>query len=369
MTGYEPSDRLHARVRAFIRATQAGAEPADGFDAIACELARFQAGAGGPVASMLRARGVDASCLSRVDDIPAVPTDAFKLRRVACHQERDDARVFRTSGTTAGVRGEHAMRTTATYQLAAISWARVMLFPDARKLRVLLLAPPPEAAHDSSLGFMLELFAREIGERSAWFVQEETLRTGLLRDAIAEARRDGAPVLLAGASFAFVHLLDSMQGDRWELPPSSRVMQTGGFKGRSREVDAAKLRRAIASAFGLEPRAVVSEYGMTELSSQAYEGTLRELIGMDSLAGPAGVFFAPPWMRVTAVHPESLAPVANGEEGIARIVDLANVDSAVALQTADRVRSKGPGFELLGRAAGAPPRGCSLGIDEILGGR
>jgi hypothetical protein len=104
---------------------------------------------------------------------------------------------------------------------------------------------------------------------------------------------------------------------------------------------------------------VVAEYGMTELSSQLYEGTL---------AGTArhGVYLAPPWVRVTAVDPTTLAPAATGAEGLARIVDLANVDSAVAIQTADRVRVLPEGVELLGRAPGAPPRGCSIAVDEML---
>jgi len=74
----------------------------------------------------------------------------------------------------------------------------------------------------------------------------------------------------------------------------------------------------------------------------------------------------PPWMRVTTVHQETLEPLPDGEIGIARIEDLTNVDSAVAVQTADRVRVMGNRFQLLGRTPGATPRGCSIGIDEIL---
>ena len=138
-------------------------------------------------------------------------------------------------------------------------------------------------------------------------------------------------------------------------------MLTGGFKGRSREVPEAELRAAIAAAFALPDASVVGEYGMTELSSQLYEGTL---VGTHDRHG---VYTAPPWVRVTAVDPDTLAPVARGEVGIARIVDLANVDSAVAIQTADRVRVSERGVELLGRLPGAVPRGCSLAIEEVLG--
>jgi len=141
------------------------------------------------------------------------------------------------------------------------------------------------------------------------------------------------------------------------------VMQTGGFKGRSRDVPADVLRRAVADCFDVPEAFVVAEYGMTELSSQLYEGTLAA-----GIAGTArhGVYLPPPWVRVTAVDPETLAPVPAGAEGLARIVDLANVDSAVAIQTADRVRVLPEGVELLGRAPGAPPRGCSIAIDEML---
>ncbi len=149
-------------------------------------------------------------------------------------------------------------------------------------------------------------------------------------------------------------------------------MQTGGFKGRSREVAPDELRSLLASAFGVPPTHVVGEYGMTELGSQLYEGTLVAApLAVAGIAGrsPArhGVYLAPPWLRVTAVDPVSLDPVAPGEVGIARFVDLANVDSVVAVQTADRVRVTAEGVELLGRLPGAPPRGCSIAADEMLG--
>jgi hypothetical protein len=99
---------------------------------------------------------------------------------------------------------------------------------------------------------------------------------------------------------------------------------------------------------------------MTELSSQFWEATL-----VDDRARH-GFFAEPPWARVVPVDPESLAPVPAGEVGIARIEDLANVDSAFALLTHDRVRRAGAGFELLGRAPGAAPRGCSIALDEML---
>jgi hypothetical protein len=351
------SDALHERVRRFIRASMNGAcdqgardqgarDESEGFDDLALAIARFQAAHVVPFARLLRARGVDLSAARSVDVVPAVPTDVFKLARVAAHPPEDDVAVFRTSGTTVGARGEHALRTTKTYELAALAWGRRFLFPDTVEVDSLLLAPHPSLQPDSSLSFMLELFARALSGSATWAMREAALDLDAVRGATREARDRSRPVLVLATSFALVHLLDGSTGIDLRLPAGSRVMQTGGFKGRSRQ---------IAARFGLPEERVVSEYGMTELSSQLYDG------------GSAGfVHAAPPWVRVTAVDPVSLEPVARGEVGIARVVDLANVDSAVAIQTADRVRVHGDQVELLGRLPGATPRGCSLAADEML---
>ena len=158
--------------------------------------------------------------------------------------------------------------------------------------------------------------------------------------------------MVLGTSFAFVHFLDAIGDDLFPLPPKSRVMQTGGYKGKSREVPKAELRAKLSRAFGVPERSIVAEYGMTELSSQFYERTLFDA------DAPPDVFAEPPWARVAPVDPDTLEPVKEGEVGIAKIVDLANVDSAVAVLTQDEVRRVEGGFALLGRAKGAPPRGC-----------
>ena len=130
-----------------------------------------------------------------------------------------------------------------------------------------------------------------------------------------------------------------------------------------------ELREAVTLSLQLGERRVVGEYGMTELTSQLYEGTLREsaLYARHPSAAP-GIYFEPPWLRVTPVDPVSLEPLADGEVGLARFVDLGNVDSAVSVVTQDLVRRTAGGIELLGREPGAPPRGCSLAIEALLRG-
>jgi hypothetical protein len=360
------STALHARARAFASAFERGGPPPEGFDALAADLARYQAAHVEGYARLCRARGVDPERLTRAQDAPPVPTDAFKLTRVSAFEEHEATAVFRTSGTTLGARGTHAMRDVSTYDAGAVAFGRAWLARDLEvRVPVVVIGPSPAAAPDSSLVHMCHAFVRafgqEAGDASTYVVEGDVIDLSAFDERVTVALAKSEPMLVLGTSFGFVHFLDALGDATFALPRGSRVMQTGGFKGKSREIAPEVLRREIARVFAIDPRAVVSEYGMTELSSQFYEKTLFEP------AAEHGTFAEPPWARVVPVDPESLAPVPDGEVGIAKIVDLMNVDSAAFVLTQDRVRRVEGGFELLGRAVGAPPRGCSIAIDELLG--
>jgi hypothetical protein len=163
------------------------------------------------------------------------------------------------------------------------------------------------------------------------------------------------PLLVMGTAFLFVHLLDHMAKKqvRFTLPTGSRVLETGGYKGRSRLLSRKTLHQYIEERLGVRRQAIVCEYGMAELSSQAYDSEPEH--------GPeTGCFVFPPWARAQIISPETGAEVPEGETGLIRVVDLANVFSVLAVQTADLAIKRGHGFELLGRAPKAEPRGCAL---------
>jgi hypothetical protein len=368
------SDALHLRVRTFIEGALRDA-PTENFDGLALDLARYQAAHVQPFARLVRARHLDLVGARDASAIPAVPTDVFRLARVAAHPAGCDVARFLTSGTTQAARGEHALRTTETYEAAALGWGKRFLWPDGPGLGAMVLALPHAAQPESSLGFMLDRFAHALDGPVGFFFEaspDGQIRFDLDRfaQAASSARATGRATIVFATSFALVHLLDRRHRLDLRLPTGSRVMQTGGFKGRSREVAADELRALVAETFGVPQAHVLGEYGMTELSSQLYEGTLVASLRLPwaPTAARHGLYSAPPWVRVEAVDPVSLEAVAPAAIGIARIVDLANVDSAVAVQTADRVRLVDGGVELLGRLPGAVPRGCSIAIDEILGG-
>jgi hypothetical protein len=352
-------DRLVASVGLLIDRLTDGDRDDAARDALFAEVHAWQRAHVDVVARIAKASGASAR------DAAAVPTDVFRFARVAAHPPEDDVRVFLTSGTTSGARGAHHLRDLSLYDRAARAAARHALFPDVGRMRLVLLAPNEREAPDSSLSYMLSRFVDWFGaaeSRYCW--REGAPDVALLRDTLALAESEQMPVALLGTSLAFAHAEQALGERRFRLSRGSRVMHTGGFKGRASEVDPALLGARLAARYGIDERWIVQEYGMTELSSQMYERSIALAAGgrADAGSGPRA-FWVPGWVRATVVDPETLAPVADGEIGLLRIDDLANVDTACAIQTSDLARASDGGVALVGRAAGAVPRGCSLAVE------
>lgn len=379
--GRRQSDRLHERVQAFALASlqdlpQAKAvappgarvgTPHDTFESLALDIARYQAKYIPGFARLVDAASGGLAC---VGDIPAVPVDAFRMTRIAAHPSDQDELTFLTSGTTSGLRGGHHFRRTDTYRTVSLLWGRKALLPiGTANVKVASIAPHPGLRPTSSLGFMMQAFAQTWDpdaartQEDAWLLRDERIDLPGIEQAVGHAWSEQRPLLVLATSFALVFLLDELGGRRIELPSGSVVMQTGGFKGKSRQIEASQLRNWVASAFAIPESQVISEYGMTELSSQLYEGTLPA----GALVAEPGWLVPPPWLRVQALEPDARSPLPDGEVGLASFTDLANIDSAVRIVTMDQVVVRGGLVQLLGRQSGAPPRGCSLAIEELLG--
>jgi hypothetical protein len=341
---------LRARILSLIERLADGSRDDAARDALFFELFAYQRANVPPYARYAAQR---TRALSAVSDIPALPTDAFRFARIASRPAHEDVLVFRSSGTTQEARSTHAFQDLSLYDAAAHAAARHALFADRERMALLILAPHERELPDSSLSYMLARFVEWFGDDASshvWPLQGPELER--LRVRLRQCVEADMPVALLGTSFAFVHALDALH-ERFELPAGSRIMQTGGFKGRSREVPAHELRALLQQTFGVAW--VSSEYGMTELSSQLY--------------AQGEHLWAPGWTRVSVVHPETLRPQPLGEPGLVRIDDLANMDSVAFLQTADLGVLEAEGLRLLGRAPAAVARGCSITADELLGAR
>lgn len=309
--------------------------------------------------------------MTRWEEIPAVPATAFKQLDLSSVPGEPEA-VFVTSGTTRGgeVRGRHPVAELELYRDACVPWFARHLVPEGEPLPILSLVPSREEAPASSLSTMMTFVAEALGAPgSGFFADPQTgVRISELRQALQAAADGGGPVLLMGTAFAWVHWLEACarEGWRFRLPEGSRLMETGGFKGRSRAVPRDELYRELEARLGIPTARMVNEYGMTELLSQLYEPVLAD----SAPAASPGVRLhrPPPWLRVRALDPETLVPRPPGERGLLAFLDLANVGSVSAVLTEDLGTVQEEGVRVLGRAPGAEPRGCSLAMEELLEG-
>ncbi|HEX4264597.1 MAG TPA: long-chain fatty acid--CoA ligase [Verrucomicrobiae bacterium] len=307
------------------------------------------------------ARGMTPEMTTHWTQVPAVPTSAFKELEISCLPPAKRTRVFHSSGTTAQQpsRHYHNVESLAIYEASLLPWFRFHIQP---KKRLLLLTPSPVNAPHSSLAHMFEIIRRDFGAPEESFTGaiagdgSWTLNFESAVNALENACRNGERIVVLGTAFSFVHLLDYLaeKNRRFHLPSGSRVMETGGYKNRSRVLPKAELHALITERLGVPSSHILCEYGMSELSSQAYD--------LQSLH-PSSVirhFQFPPWARAQIISPETGREVREGETGLVRVFDLANVFSAMAIQTEDLAIRRGGGFELIGRIALAEPRGCSL---------
>ena len=365
-------DRITRFIQSNTRRTPCGATrlaPIDdgAFNKLALELFAHQFGRNELYRKYCVRLGRTPKETGRWEAIPAVPTEAFKELPLTCFPLEKADRVFVTSGTTAvGKHGKHYLPTLALYEASLKPCFEAHVLPDGARMRMLALASPAEATPTSSLGHMIEVVKREFGKpESAYYIGEKGLDFDGLARALKELQNSGEPVCLMGTAFAFVHFLDACKERvlRFSLPAGSRIMDTGGFKGKSREVSREELRGMYEDALGIPEDHVVNEYGMTELCSQAYDSILLESV--DGVKSPRHKV-APPWMRTVVIDPETMQPAKKGQLGILRHFDLANRGSVMAVQTDDLGYETEGGFEVVGRVRGAEARGCSIAVDELL---
>lgn len=314
-----------------------------------------------PYQRMCKNRGI--STISNWREIPAVPTDAFKAVELSTDPPHITHR-FLTSGTTQNERGKHPFVSLDVYRAAIEQPFRKACLPSGR-MAMHVLAPSPGDAPESSLSFMFGELLKTCGDprfSGFYIARDEDGELDFDFDSLVDSLDDTErPVFIMGTAFAFVEFFDVVDLT-WALPPGSRVLETGGLKGRTREVSRAELYNLFETRLGIAPSHCISEYSMTELSSQAYSDTLERQGHYED-----AVFRTPPWVKVVMVDPITLEILdAPDARGLIRWIDLANLDSVMAIQTSDMGHLKNGGFVLEGRAQDAELRGCSLLVEEII---
>lgn len=281
---------------------------------------------------------IDPNRVSRIDQIPFLPIQFFKNRQIIANGLAPEIE-FTSSGTTGSETSRHLVAKSEVYHQSYTNGFRYF-YGDEQQYCILALLPAYLERTGSSLVYMVDGLIRQSANPNGGFYLNQFDE---LAEKLTKLDSSGQKCLLIGVSFA---LLDLAERHKFNLK-NTIVMETGGMKGRRKEMVRDELHGILTSAFGVD--SIHSEYGMTELLSQAY-------------SKGKGIFRCPPWMRVLIREtndPLTIAPV--GLTGGINIIDLANLYSCAFIQTQDlgRLHSNGT-FEVLGRMDSAPIRGCNL---------
>ena len=281
--------------------------------------------------------------------IPFLPVELFKNHRIQSGTYTPE-KIFTSSTTTGGTPSQHFVRSLAHYdQVYTLGFERE--YGPLSDYTILALLPSYLEREGSSLVTMAEGMIAQSGDRrSGFYLYQHSELITLLR----ELQKERKQTLLLGVTFGLLHLAEELTkghfGETSLSFPELRVMETGGMKGRRKELIRAEVHTILGTAFVNSP--IDSEYGMTELLSQAY---LKD----------SGLFTCPDWMRVYTRDPADPLgiPVRNGSRGALNIIDLAGKDSCGFLAVSDsgRVFENGT-FEVYGRIDHSEIRGCNLMI-------
>ena len=303
------------------------------FERETLSLFRYQAEHCAPYAEYVHLLGIEPNDVTRVEDIPMLPIEIFKSHKVYCGKGEPEI-IFTSSATTGMVQSRHYVEDLALYERAFTEAFR-LFYGNEKECSIYALLPSYLEREGSSLVYMAEKLIASCEGGGFYLHNYEKL----LRD----MSRDDNPKILLGVTYALLDLAENFAPHL----ENTVVMETGGMKGKRKELPKNELHKILCSAFGVER--IHSEYGMAELMSQAY-----------SLGD--GIFRTPKWMRILVRDVNNpFARLGAGRRGGLDIIDLANRSSCAFIATQDMgIRYEDGSFRIEGRISQSDIRGCNL---------
>ncbi len=309
----------------------------ENFESLALEAFRFQSENNPVYSDYLRALGLNPSSIQTIENIPYLPVCFFKSHAIKTSFFEPET-VFESSGTTGSINSKHQVKDLSLYE-ESFTRGFELFYGAVSEWCVIGLLPSYLERKNSSLVYMVEKLIQLSGHSQSGFYLHEFDR---LYETLAALEKKQQKTLLIGVTFA---LLDF--AEKYSLPlQHTVVMETGGMKGRRKEMIRQEVHQLLKTAFQLP--VIQAEYGMTELLSQAYSKV-------------DGIFSSPPWMKILVRDEEDPFIVKRTGSGTINVIDLANFYSCSFIATDDvgKVHADGS-FEVLGRIDGSDLRGCSL---------
>ena len=312
------------------------------FETLALEVFRYQAKNNETYSNYLNHLGITPGNIHQLHRIPFLPIEFFKTHKIITGKDTP-GKTFTSSGTTGAETSKHYVTDISLYQE---SFTRTFqyFYGNPEQYCLLALLPSYLEREGSSLIYMMDYIIRNSKNPESGFYLD---KLNVLAEKIVRLRQQEQKILLFGVSFALLKLAEKYKPDL----SGQIVMETGGMKGRREEIIREELHEVLNKAFNT--KVIHSEFGMTELLSQAY-------------SKGDGIFHTPPWMKVLIRDGyDPLSYVKKGQSGGINIIDLANYNSCSFIETKDlgRLLPDG-GFEVLGRFDSSDIRGCNLMVEE-----
>lgn len=278
------------------------------------------------------------SDVKRFEDIPFLPIQFFKTHDILSSSQPVE-QLFTSSGTTGMLTSKHQVTDVEIYK-ESFRRAFTYFYGNIDDYVILALLPSYLEREGSSLIYMVEDMIKASQQPESGFYLHNLIE---LKDILISLNAQGKKVLLIGVSFALLDLIELYQ---FELK-NTVIMETGGMKGRRKELVREELHAILQKGFGV--KTIHSEYGMTELLSQAY-------------SKGHGVFECPKWMRILTRDPEdALTILPKNKSGGINVIDLANINSCAFIATQDLGKLlPNNRFEIIGRFDNSDIRGCNL---------
>lgn len=306
------------------------------FEENALQLFKYQATQNKIYAAYILALGIVPEEINDISKIPFLPISFFKNHPIKTG-EWEEEMIFESSGTTGESTSKMYVEDLAFYQKVAVYIFQEM-YGNLSNFNVLALLPSYLERKNASLVYMADDFIKKSGDSGFYLDDMPALIKKLTKQKEPNLR-----TLLIGVSFALLDLAEAHQSDL----DNTVIMETGGMKGRRKELTRHELHKILQDSFGL--KTIHSEYGMTELTSQAY-------------SKGKGLFHSPPWMQISVRDiNDPFSKVKKGKSGGINIIDLANITTCAFIETKDLGRlHENNGFEVLGRFDNSDVRGCNL---------
>jgi len=308
------------------------------FNAVAVDIFHYQYEQNKIYGQFVDALGIIPDNIDQYNNIPFLPVSFFKTHRVVTGDQEEQV-VFESSGTTGSATSRHFVTDFSLYEESFTSGLK-LFYGEISQYCIFALLPSYLERQNSSLVHMVERLMWKSNRAFGGFYLDEMQK---LADSIRTATNSGNKVMLFGVTFALLEMAEKYP----VTIPDAIIFETGGMKGRRKELTRMELHEQLTRGFGVEK--IHSEYGMTELLSQAW-------------SQGDGIFRTPPWMKILISDPnDPLSLLEEGHTGGINVIDLANINSCSFIATQDLgLKNVDESFEVLGRFDSSDIRGCSL---------